>query len=511
MVVNNNSTPSPNPSHQGRGIEYRCLAGLFLFTLLALGLRLFHLDFRSLWLDEAYSLTLASAAWPDIWQGAGLDIHPPLFHILQAVWIRLAGTSEFSLRFLPALFGALLVPAAFGLGRLVAGRGAAWWLAGLVTVSPYFIEISRQARMPSLLALLAAGSLYFFWKWFETRHWRPALGYWLCTLAALYTHYFSGLVLAVEWVFLAITAGPQPEAKQRWRGWLALQTGLLLAYLPWLSSAWRHIQLGGPSWRGTGAGLLEPVHSLYAFFVGTACWTWLDKALALGALALAAITSLSRCRPKLSACLERLGNRAWLFLGLLLGVPLAVVWIYSQVKINVFDDRYLGASALALLLLAAAQLARLDQTRRWLAGLLIVLAFAVPLRNQYFVYGYYDNWRQAASWLAGRARPGETVVVYPPWNEAPLAYYLKGALPVEGLPGRYDPITGETRNYFRVDPQSGPHLQSFFSGRTRFWLVLVNEGEPQTLIQTWLAQDFQPGRRLKLGGIDLSEWDRKEP
>jgi hypothetical protein len=135
----------------------------------------------------------------------------------------------------------------------------------------------------------------------------------------------------------------------------------------------------------------------------------------------------------------------------------------------------------------------------------------VPLRNQFFVYGYYDNWRLAASWLTSRSQPGDLAVVYPPWNEAPLAYYLGTAMRIRGLPGRYDPITGETQNYFRVDLQSSPRLQSFFSGQTRFWLVLVNEGEPQTLIHAWLAQDFQPGQRLKLGGIDLSEWNRKEP
>jgi mannosyltransferase len=484
---------------------------LSLFTLLALGLRLFRLDFRSLWLDEAYSLTLASAPWPDIWHGAMLDIHPPLFHFLLGAWVRLAGTSEFSLRLLPALFGALLVPVVFGLARLTINRTAAWWAAGLVAASPYFIEISRQARMPSLLALLAAGSLYFFWQWFETRDFKHTLGYWLCTLAALYTHYFSGLVLAAEWIFLAIAAGPREEAVSRWRGWLGLQMNLLLAYIPWLAVAWRHLQLGGPSWRGTGAGLLEPVHSLYAFLVGTACWTWLDKALALGGLALAAGVGLSASWPRLSQSLQALTHRAWIFLSLLLFAPLAGVWIYSQVKINVFDDRYLSASALALLLLAASQLARCRGTRRWLAGLLIVLAFAVPLRNQFFVYGYYDNWRSAASWLNHHAQPGDLAVVYPPWNEAPLAYYLAKAIRIQGLPGRYDPITGETQNYFRVDPQSSPRLQSFFSGQSRFWLVLVNEGEPQTLIQTWLDQDFRLGQRLRLGGIDLSEWNRKQP
>lgn len=477
-----------------------------LLTLAALGLRLFRLDFRSLWLDEAYSLTLASAPWTEIWRGASLDIHPPLFHFLLGAWVRLAGPGEFSLRFLAALFGALLVPAAFALGRAVLSRPAGWWLAGLVAASPYFVEISRQARMPSLLALLTAGSLYFFWQWLETKTRPAAWAYWLCTLAALYTHYFSGLALAAQWIVVALAEKPRP-----WRGWLSLQAGLLLAYLPWLGSAWRHLQLGGPSWRGTGASLLEPVHSLYAFLVGTTCWTSLDKALALGALVLAAIIAAGAFWPRWSQSLRAFSRPKGIFVGLLLAVPLAGVWIYSALKINVFDNRYLSVSALALLLLAAGLLAGLSGPRQWLVGLLIGLAFCVPLRNQYFVYGYYDDWRKAAAWLADRSRPGETAVVYPPWNEAPLAYYLAGKLPLRGLPGRYDPITGETQNYFRVDPQSEPRLQSFFSGQPRFWLVMVNEGESQTLIREWLSRYYSPGRREKLGGIELSEWSRNQP
>ncbi|MEW6516872.1 MAG: glycosyltransferase family 39 protein [candidate division FCPU426 bacterium] len=492
-------------------MEYSQALGLLLLILAALGLRLFHLDFRSLWLDEAYSLRLASASWPGIWQGAALDIHPPLFHFLQALWIRLAGTSEFSLRFPSALYGALLVPVAFGLGRLLAGRAAAWWAALLVAASPYFIELSRQARMPGLLALLSAGSLYFFWRWFETRGRRFALGYWLCTLAALYTHYFSGLALVAEWIFLALAARKNSEGRSLWREWLIMQAALALAYAPWMAAAWHHLSLGGPSWRGTGAGLWEPLHSLYAFMVGTACWTWSDKAAVLAGLALAAGVWLSAGWPRLTENFRALPFRTWLFLGTLLVAPLAMVWVYSQVKINVFDNRYLSVPALACLLLAASQLAGLTGARRLLAGLLIAAAFFVPLRNQYFVYGYYDNWRQAAAWLNERARPGDEVVVYPPWNEAPLAYYLRSGLRIQGLPGRYDPLTGETENYFRVDPQSGPRLQSFFAGKNRFWLVQVNEGEAQALIQDWLDREYELGPRLQLGGINLGEWRQKEP
>jgi mannosyltransferase len=482
--------------------------GLALLTLAALSLRFFHLGFRSIWLDEAYSLKLASASWGEILGGAAADIHPPLFHLLLGGWIRLFGTSEVAARSLSVLLGALLVPALFRLAAAVTqNRRAAWWSAGLAACSPYFIELSRSARMGALLALTSALALYFFWKFFEDGTLRAGAGFVAAMLAALYTHYFGFLVYFALHLFLFMGIGKLGKTRPWRQRWMFLQLHVLVGYSFWLPVLWRHLHLGGPGWRGTGAGWLEPLHACYGVLLGTACWSLMDKALALTALGLGAGTVLLGLAPRLEKFYTALTPRAWGFLATVLLAPLGIVLLYSWNRINVFDNRYLSMVGLMLLVALGLALASVPWRRAALASPLFLLAFALPVAHQYFVYGYYDNWRAAAREIGSAARPGDRVALYPAWNETPLAYYLHGRLPLQGVPGTYDPLSGETQNYFPIDPANVHHLQSLFKPTDRVWLVLVNEGEEQDLVRAWFLAHYRAGRVVKIGGIWIGLWE----
>lgn len=484
---------------------------LGLLTLAAGGLRFFRLDFRSLWLDEAYSLQLAASDFGGILHGAAGDIHPPLFHLLLAGWIRVFGTSETAARALSVLLGALLVPVAFKLAEvLTKNRRAAWWSAALVAGSPYFIELSRSARMGALLALTSGLALYFFWKFYETGTWRAGAGFVIATLAALYTHYFGFLVYFAIHLFLFMSIG-KISLPRAWRQrWMFLQLHILAGFAPWLPVLWRHLHLGGPAWRGTGAGWGEPVHAFYSVMVGTACWTLLDKALVLTALGLAAVTVAMALFARREQVYASLPPRNLGFMATVLLAPVGIVLLYSWNRINVFDNRYLSMVGLMLLVFAGALLAQVPGRRALPVGVLVLFGFCLPVGNQYFVYGYYDDWRAVGQKLAAEARPGDTAALYPAWNEAPLNYYLKNRLPIQGIPGTYDPISGETQNYFPIDPVNLHHLQSLFTPPGRVWLVLVNEGEAQDLIQGWFGGYFRAGPEVKIGGIRIGLWEQPE-
>src|SRR6266542_1301315 len=88
----------------------------------------------------------------------GLSFYPePNNHLLNTLLMHVAyavlGNQPWVLR-LPALIaGVLLVPATYGLGRLLYGRGAGLAAAGLVAASSYFVEYSTNARGYTLAAL----------------------------------------------------------------------------------------------------------------------------------------------------------------------------------------------------------------------------------------------------------------------------------------------------------------------------------------------------------------------
>ena len=91
------------------------VAGL---TLLAFALRVLRLDFVNFTSDEAFFVQLS-------YQGtfrASMSIdepHPPLFLALLQPWMGLAGASQYAIRFLPVLYGTLLVPVTDQLGRVL--------------------------------------------------------------------------------------------------------------------------------------------------------------------------------------------------------------------------------------------------------------------------------------------------------------------------------------------------------------------------------------------------------
>ena len=481
---------------------------LGLLTLAALGLRFFKLGFRSIWLDEAYSLKLAAADFAGIIRGAAGDIHPPLFHLLLGGWIRVWGTSEIAARSLSALCGTLLVPVIFKLTEaLTQNRRAAWGSAALAAVSPYFIEISRSARMGALLALTSALAIYFFWKFFETGALRFGAGFVVATLAALYTHYFGFLMYFSIHLFMFMGIGKIVQTRAWRQRWMFLQLYILLGYMFWLPVLWKHLHLGGPAWRGTGAGWTEPLHSFYSVVVGTACWSLMDKALVLTSLGLALFMVLLAIAPRLEQAYAAFPPRNWGFITTLVLAPLGLVLLYSWNRINVFDNRYLSTVGMMLLVVAGVLLAQLPWRRAAPVWLLVFLGFALPLGHQYFVYGYYDNWRAVARHIAATAQPSDRVALYPAWNETPLEYYLPDFLSIQGLPGTFDPLSGETQNYFPIDPANVHHLQSLFKPSGRVWLVLVNEGEEQDLIRTWFAGHFHVREAVKIGGIWIGLWE----
>ena len=79
---------------------------LLLAVLLIAGaaLRLHHLATESLWLDEAYSITIARLGPAHIVEMTAEDVHPPLYYFLLYGWISLWGSTEWDARLLSAAF-----------------------------------------------------------------------------------------------------------------------------------------------------------------------------------------------------------------------------------------------------------------------------------------------------------------------------------------------------------------------------------------------------------------------
>ena len=129
-------------------------------TLLACALRSLPLLSQSLWRDEVDALLFATRPLPqllDMFRQPGQN--GPLFFLLLRPWLALSGHSEFALRFPAMFFGVLSVPLLYVLLARLAGRPVALVGALLMATAPYGVWYGQEAKMYSLLTVLAPAAL----------------------------------------------------------------------------------------------------------------------------------------------------------------------------------------------------------------------------------------------------------------------------------------------------------------------------------------------------------------
>ena len=108
------------------------------------------------WIDEGLSVGIADRPLGDIPLALREDGSPPLYYMLLHFWLDVAGRSEAGVRGLSLLFALLAIPAGFWAGRVIwDSTKAAWFAAVLMAFNPFLAQYAQEARMYSLVALLA--------------------------------------------------------------------------------------------------------------------------------------------------------------------------------------------------------------------------------------------------------------------------------------------------------------------------------------------------------------------
>lgn len=226
-------------------------------------LRVNRLGAQSLWNDEGTSVALSRLNLPAVAAGAASDIHPPLYYVLLHFWMELAGDSEFAVRFLSVLAGALIIVVTFRVARTFFDQEVAVIAAFLSALSVFQLYYSQETRMYAMVTLFSALSVWSMARLLLPSS-RPLIVRWIAyavsTTAALYTHYFSFTLVLFEnaaflcWLILTwqeeekprpvtgvgeVRAARQPSLN-RFRvlgAWIAVQAVVALAFLPWLAFA----------------------------------------------------------------------------------------------------------------------------------------------------------------------------------------------------------------------------------------------------------------------------------
>ncbi len=172
-----------------------------IITFIAAFLRFFHLDFNSLWLDEAVTYNIAQNSFIGIWKTtAGGEFNPPLFNWIEHL-ISFVGTSEWALRFIPALLGTLTVFLFYWIGREYGSRGVGIIVAAFLATSPFHIMWSQDARAYTTMLFFLSLAFLFYGKAIDKNDCVNWLIFGFFSALAFWTHFYALIIVAVLFLF----------------------------------------------------------------------------------------------------------------------------------------------------------------------------------------------------------------------------------------------------------------------------------------------------------------------
>ena len=202
---------------------------LLVILLLGSGLRLYHLGYRSFWIDEAvvYHVSRGSPA-EVIEQAATIYDAPPLSPLL----LNVASTgddSEFSLRLISAFAGILSIAVAFRLFSAFLPPPYCYLWTLLVAIAPMHIFHAQDVREYTLVFLLACLSYWLFWRFLHGAGTRTLMLLGVVLVVCIFTQYGLGLMILALNIIAGIELLAGRLSRVQLKGWVTVQIGLLVA------------------------------------------------------------------------------------------------------------------------------------------------------------------------------------------------------------------------------------------------------------------------------------------
>jgi uncharacterized membrane protein len=412
--------------HNNRFLTEDKVNHLVLALILAAAalLRFQNLDRTSLWYDEAVSWSQSKGTFSELLTTVAADNYPPLHNVILWLTMPVAGDSETALR-LPSVFlGILAVWLIYLTGKALAGKTAGLLAAALLTVSPFHIWYSTEARMYALLAACGLAFLLFVLKTLEKPSaWR------LIALAVsgalfLYSHIYALLGFGSVGTVCAALA-----LRSLFRsGRLVLSTPLLIciamaastwAFLPWLII----LAVRATSVAEQGFWIDYPdaafLSNIAFNLAGSLPLFWMLAGLALASL-LACLPLPGRYFGK-----PQSANAILICFAYAAGPP-CLAYLYSIFVQPILFDRYLIAAWPGVILLASATAQRLAQRIAPVAVLAAALWLSYPELKFTLLEKIRPEWRLIAQDYGALKGERDHLLLYKGFAAPALSYYLRG-------------------------------------------------------------------------------------
>lgn len=375
--------------------------GLAIATLVGAALRVALASSSGLWRDEVQALEISRLpTLPDLFAFlVREDSHPPLFYLVERLWVHLFGVSDSALVALGLLPGVLLIPVAGGIAGRFSGRGAGLLAAAFLSVAWPLVWQAGDARPYAFLSLATFLTTVTAVVACRTRSTAAWLAYAVGCLVMLYTHNWWVLVVATLAVItLADSWWHTSGRRAALKPWLAAHGALALVYLPWVPVVLAQARSAG--------------YAGHARFPGE--WLVIVPTLQLGVtfpllLPAAALILLGAWGVREAGQGAVIARR--LFLGAAMPCLLALVtWTRTDLM-----STYCAVALSPLLLVAVACAlgtgkGRARAMRGWIAAVLFLAMLGVTLKDRWYLK---SNVREAALLVSAHAEEADLVLVFP--------------------------------------------------------------------------------------------------
>jgi mannosyltransferase len=400
------------------------IAFIAIFTL-ALALRLYELDAKSLWFDELLQIRIFQNDFSEIIHALLNDQHPPLSYFIQKVFVGLFRQTDSIGRLPSAIAGAFAVVPLFLLGRKVFSPFAAVLASAVIAVNIGALTQAQYIRPYSFLLLFATWHFAVCWCLIEgvrIRYGKTQLV--ISAVLALYSDTFGlaavGCTIALFAVYPIASRIFPTGYKYKYKEIAKSYLPILVIYLPWAVALCYQVtatvdkQL---SWTlEANLSFIKYILSYYLFGI----WKANENLWPMWLCPVAAVL------PFLGAFLPGRRQALRAVLGLmLLTVPLTAMLL--SLVYPVFSPRhFIFLLPLAALLTGCLIEIALDEATARLpqltdkiphikiVTLLLTMLVAWPFLVNYFNEGkhqepYKGDWKAVASYLRENAKAGDEV------------------------------------------------------------------------------------------------------
>lgn len=449
-----------------------------IIALITIGgalLRLYHIDYNSLWLDEAYTFNIARMSFGSIWSViSSTDFTPPLFYWLENVML-MAGNSEFILRLLPALFGIATIPVIYYVGKEFDGEFAGFIIAVAFAVSPLLVAYSQEARPYSVLVFLCSLMMWIFLRAIRANDYQEWVLFTLLSVIAFWTHYYSVLFTAALVVFAIYKF--RETIQQQWKVfvgrlaiWFVFTWPLIVGIYDLFITKTGANTFGNKGidvilqffMQLSGYSLIPLLLLLLLFGVGIS-WLWKEnreKAILL-LWVISSILVISTILAQFMPVVPR--YMIFLLIPFYLGISVSYHGIMQELSKKPVPARIKDPQALVIIVL-----------------ILCIFWAGVPFFSGFYTEYSKENWRGFSQDLQHKTRNGDIVVLVPGYLASPFDYYYvnstdftieKGANTLEEIIA-IQCIPGETIYYvvtsdvYAVDPRG--EIPKWLDKNTRF-------------------------------------------